>query len=79
MRFVAIAKDEPRRVAEFLHDRSFLYEQTFATPSSSLRLGEEYPRHVVVDPKGIVRFDTTGGSKDIFRVLDSALNDIVGN
>jgi thiol-disulfide isomerase/thioredoxin len=79
VRFVAIAKDEAKRVAEFLHDRSFPYEQTFAAQSSALRLGDEHPRHVVVDTKGVVRFDTTGGSKDILTTLDRALNDIVGN
>ena len=71
--FVAVAFDEVHLVSRLLAQHEFEYQQTLGTEDHEAVFGPGFPRHVVVDRKGIVVFDRDGAGphRKIAGVLDS--------
>ncbi|PIQ21146.1 MAG: hypothetical protein COW65_10855 [Cytophagales bacterium CG18_big_fil_WC_8_21_14_2_50_42_9] len=57
--FVAMAWDEKEKLKNFLSKRSFRYQQTFNKELATI-FGESFPKHVIVNPQGIVTYYSSG-------------------
>jgi thiol-disulfide isomerase/thioredoxin len=76
VRFVALAKDEPETVRRFLQRRQFDYEQAIGTDEHEEVFGTSYPRHVVIDPAGVVVLDRRGAGPSISSALGTVLDSL---
>ena len=76
VRFLAVAYDGTETVQEFLGKREFDFEQTVVVDDSTKVFGNTFPRTVIVDPQGIVRYDKVGyGSPKVFEQIADLLRD----
>lgn len=71
--FVAIAHDEPEALRSFLDGKPFGYQHTLGDERTRRVLGDSFPRHLVLDREGIVRFDRIGGGTGAGAPLAAAL------
>jgi thiol-disulfide isomerase/thioredoxin len=72
--FIAVAWNTPEELKQFLVDHSMDYVTSTSTIDPPRFLGNVFPRHIIVDPKGRVVFDETGGYPDRYKELDAALS-----
>ena len=76
VRFLAVAFDDAQTVRDFLTKRPFEFEQTVVVDDSAGVFGNTFPRTVIVDPEGIVRYDKTGyGSAKVFDEITDLLRE----
>ena len=68
LEFLAIGWDDSELIRKFLETREFLFKHTTTTEEVTLILEESFPRHVIIDPDGVVIFDKRGGHKDVHLV-----------
>lgn len=73
IKFLAIAWDSVDKVERLLTKKEFKYQQTLASSEVANILGESFPKHIIVDPNGIVSFYKEGGSLTVHEVLDEYL------
>lgn len=71
--FLAIALDSKERLEKFFEKRSFNYQQALANEEATALFGESFPKHVVIDPEGMVTYFSSGGSKQIHLAIDQHL------
>jgi len=57
--FIAMAWDEKEKLERFLTKRHFKYQQTYNRELTSI-FGESFPKHVIVNPQGIVTYYKSG-------------------
>lgn len=76
--FVAVAWNTPEELKEFLAGHSFEYTLGCTQIDPPRFLGDVFPRHIVVDSRGRIVFDETGGYPDRYKELDVALSKLVG-
>ena len=80
VRFLAVAFDGTETVRELLGKREFHFEQTVVVDDSAGVFGNTFPRTVIVDPEGIVRYDKVGyGSPKVFEQIADLLRDGLGD
>jgi peroxiredoxin len=76
--FLAIAHDSIQQVVEFLKDHQFRFLHILGNDTAIQTLGLQFPRTLVLDPNGIIRLDLTGGgSQDIYKEVEKAVNGIL--
>ena len=71
--FIAIASDEKGRLEKFLKKREFKYLQTYNPALASL-FGESYPKHIIVNPEGLITYYLEGGSEEIYLDIERSLS-----
>jgi thiol-disulfide isomerase/thioredoxin len=71
--FLAIARNKKSEVKKFLSNHQFKYVQTLYTQNTDSIFGKAYPKHVIVNPKGIVTFFAVGGNKKRGKTIEKAL------
>lgn len=80
MVFVAIASDGEAELHNFLKEVTFNFH---VIPDGGEVLGRYglagFPRHVVIDKDGIVRWSKTGGMSNTRAELRQAVNDALGS
>ncbi|MDX1582477.1 MAG: TlpA disulfide reductase family protein [Thermoanaerobaculia bacterium] len=74
--FVAVAPDDPKRIRRFLDKYPFDYIQTRGGADLIGIFGDRFPRHLIVDPDGVVRRTLTGGSSEIGQTLDAEIRQL---
>lgn len=79
VQFLAVTIDDPAVVRRFLEKHPFRYRQAFAGASHVTLFGEEFPRHLIIDPDGIIVAEITGASADIHRLLTDELARVRGS
>ena len=72
--FLAIAWDDKEKLNKFLGSRSFNYFQTLSNPEVNSIFGNSFPKHIIVNPKGIVSFYLEGGNADIHHLIEESLH-----
>jgi thiol-disulfide isomerase/thioredoxin len=71
--FVSVAWNTPEELKQFLVNHRIDYVTSTTTIDPPRFLGNTFPRHLIVDPRGRIVFDETGGYPDRFKELDAAL------
>lgn len=71
--FLAIALDSKERLEKFFEKRSFDYQQSLANEEATALFGESFPKHVVINPEGIVTYFSTGGNEKVHLMIDHHL------
>lgn len=71
--FLAIAWDDKEKLNRFLGSRPFDYFQTLSNPEVNSIFGNSFPKHIIVNPKGIVSFYLEGGNTDIHHLIEEAI------
>jgi len=75
--FIAIAHNKREHVTRFLENREFNYIQTLANEDAVRLFGDSYPRHVIINSAGKIKYYSGGGSEDkyleIERIIKSML------
>ena len=62
VKFIAVARDEKEKLERFLAKRDFKYEQTLFTKEVLPIFGDLFPKHIIVNPDGLVTYYAEGGS-----------------
>lgn len=73
VRFIAIARDDKSKLEDFLTKRDFKYEQTLFTKEVIPIFGNSYPKHIIVNPKGVVTYYAEGGSAEAHLNIEKSL------
>ena len=73
VKFLAIAKDEKEKLEDFLNKKEFKYQQTLFNEEAFLLFGNSYPKHIIVNPEGLVTYYREGGSPETHQDIDNAL------
>ena len=73
VKFLAIAKDEKEKLEGFLNKKEFKYQQTLFNQEAFLLFGDSYPKHIIVNPEGLVTYYREGGSPEIYQDIGNAL------
>lgn len=60
VQFIAITDDPKRRVRDFLQDKAFKYEMTFANLEVQTLFGNSYPVNIIIDPMGTITYFNQG-------------------
>ena len=71
--FIAICSDK-ENLSKFLSKYKFNYQQGFGNIYLNTLLGNAFPRHIIIDKKGIIQYNKLGGSKDIHLELEKIIN-----
>lgn len=77
--FVAIAHDNKEKLENFFSDRTFNYEQALSNAEAVALFGDSYPKHIIVDPHGLVTFYLEGGSPEIHHYIEQVLESQLRN
>ncbi|UCS91776.1 TlpA family protein disulfide reductase [Echinicola marina] len=72
--FLAIAWDSVDKVNKFLTRRAFNYYQSIGATEVATILGESFPKHIIVNPDGLVSFYKEGGNTKIHTVIEEHLS-----
>lgn len=72
--FLAIAPDEKEKLNKFLQRRAFDYLQTVSDTHINSIFGNSFPKHIVVNPEGIVSFYLEGGNSDIHYLIEEGIH-----
>ena len=75
--FLAIANNEMAELPPFLKRRPFSYDIALANDEVVRTFGQEYPRHVIVNSKGKVVLDFSGGSSGIIGQIDAVISSLL--
>ena len=75
--FLAIANNEMAELPPFLKRRPFAYDIALANEEVVRTFGQEYPRHVIVNSKGKVVLDFSGGSSGIIGQIDAVISSLL--
>jgi peroxiredoxin len=73
VRFIAIARDERGKLEDFLSKREFKYEQNLFKEEVLKIFGNSYPKHIIVNPDGMVTYFSEGGSAEVHHQIEYAL------
>lgn len=81
--FIAVCRDEKDKIEKFIKETPFIYQQVIGGESFTDKLGiDNYPVDVVIDKKGIVRYNSAGygplWDKWIAEAIDKCKNQPVG-
>lgn len=71
--FIAIAWDEKEKLKKFLQKREFKYQQTLYNQEVASIFGNSFPKHIIVNPEGIVSFYFEGGYTEINSRIEQSL------
>ena len=71
--FLAIASNTKEELEHFFREEIFLYKQTVKSERAVDILGEVFPRHVIINPKGNIAYNKLGGAKDRYQEIDAAI------
>lgn len=71
--FIAIAWDDKEKLTKFLKEREFTYPQTLYNEEVASLFGRSFPKHIIVNPEGIVSFYFVGGYAEISDMIEEAL------
>ena len=71
--FIAIAHDEKEKLEKFLTKRDFKYQQALSNAEVASTFGLSFPKHIVVNPQGIVTFLFVGGYADVHEEIEKYL------
>ena len=77
--FIAIAKNQKEEVISFLEKREFNYIQTLANEEVIQFFGNGFPKNVIVNSEGKIRFHYMGGTPDINVHIERILKDLLEN
>lgn len=77
VQFLAVAIDDPKIVRSFLVKHPFHFRQTIASDSIYRYIGGGVPHTIVVDERGIVRFDRKGGGPESYKDFDQAIDSLL--
>lgn len=76
--FLALAKEDEKKISNFLSRREFKYTQLPNAESltDELHVGvvDEIPLHIIVNKKGIITFEMTGATNEIADILSAEIN-----
>ncbi len=70
--FVAIAWDKKNH-AKFISKHKFSYLQGFGDKKLTKLFGEAFPRNIILNKKGIILYNQTGGLKDTYLELEKII------
>lgn len=73
IKFIAIAQDDRGRWRNFLERKKFDYEQTLSNNETKIIFGDSYPKNIIINPDGIVKYYSEGGSENMYLEIDEAL------
>lgn len=73
--FLAIAWDSRERLEKFFEKRSFDYQQSLANEEVTTLFGESFPKHVVINPEGMVTYFSSGGNEQTHVLIDRHLTE----
>ena len=73
IKFIAIAQDDRSRWQNFLKRKQFDYEQTLSNDETKAIFGDSYPKNIILNPDGIVKYYSEGGHDDMYLEIDAAL------
>jgi peroxiredoxin len=71
--FLAIAWDSKERLEKFFEKRAFDYQQSLANEEVTALFGESFPKHVVINPEGMVTYFSSGGNEQVHLLIDQHL------
>ena len=71
--FLAVADNTPTELDGFLKNHKFDYRITLASDKTKEALGQVFPRHVIIDARGVVVYNQTGGSPRTGQELDTVI------
>lgn len=71
--FIAIADDGREKLEKFLSTREFKYQQALSNTEVAALFGKSYPKHIIVNPQGVVTFYLEGGSAEIHNYIEESL------
>jgi peroxiredoxin len=72
--FMAIAWDDKEKLTNFLSKRDFTYQQALFNKEVASIFGDSFPKHVIVNPQGIVTFYIEGGNAEMHTYIEESLN-----
>lgn len=72
--FIAIAWDDEKKLKNFLDKRDFNYQQALFNNEVASIFGNSLPKHIIVNPQGIVTFYIEGGNADMHTYIEQSLN-----
>jgi len=75
--FVAIAWNNESEIQEFLKKNQFDYSHFVCNENACFILGNSYPRNIVVDRNGSVKYDQRGFDKNSSRNLELAIEKVL--
>ena len=75
--FLAIANNEMAELPPFLKRHPFAYDIVLGNGEAMRVLGQAYPRHVIVNSKGKVVLDFSGGSSGIIGQIDAIITSLL--
>jgi len=73
IRFVAISQDKRDKWEEFLKKKKFDYEQTLSNDATNTIFGDSYPKNIIVNTDGIVKYYSEGGYENKYLEIDEVL------
>jgi len=73
IRFVAISQDKRGKWEKFLKKKKFDYEQTLSNDATNTIFGDSYPKNIIVNPDGIVKYYSEGGYENKYLEIDEVL------
>lgn len=76
VQFIALAYDN-NNLVKFLTKNQFNYEHYIGASNIPQILGETFPRNIVIDRNGTVRYNELGGSEDTFKAIDKIIMQIM--
>jgi peroxiredoxin len=76
--FLAIAHSTKDRVERFLNKYEFNYQQALFSKEAITLFEARYPRHLIVDSLGIIRFSQSGGYAEIYKQIDREIRRTLG-
>lgn len=71
--FLSVAHNTIDELNNFLKKRNFNYLQSVTNEESLSYFGKSYPKHFIINEKGIIEFYTSGGGKNTFKEIDKEL------
>jgi len=76
VRFIAVAQNSPEELRQFLQRKTFAFEHMIADDAFIQLFGGGVPRTIVLDQRGTIVFDQSGGSEDFYLQVDSVLESL---
>ena len=75
--FLAIADNETAELVAFLENKTFAYDVARGGEDAVRLFGQGYPRHVIIDSDGTVRYDVHGYSSDSADNIDAIIGTLL--
>lgn len=75
--FIAIADDNIADLNKFLKSRPYKYQIALSNEIIKKLMGSSWPRNIIVNCKGEIIYDETGGNSEIYKYIDASIKSLI--